>query len=148
MCWLQGALDLGGDGAGGGLRIVGGGDGTADDEVVGSGADGILGSDNARLVSGNATGRTDSGRDEGESCAESMAQARGFLGRGNDAATSGAESQSGESENLRFDIIGDANFDEIGRGERGEDGYGQHGGAVEGVAEVRQLPSRKRIRPR
>ena len=104
--------------------IVGSGDGPADDEVIGSGADGVLRGDDAGLVGGDRSGGTDAGGDQGESGAKRLAQADGFLGGGDDAAASGVDGQCGKAENLGFDAAADADFLQIGGGERGENGDG------------------------
>ena len=107
--------------------MIGSGDGAADDQVIGSGADSILRGDDAGLICGDASGGTDAGSNQRESGSQRLAQAGGFLGGGDDAAASGVDGQSGKAQNLGFDAAADANFLEIGRRERGQNGYGKNG---------------------
>src|SRR5271169_915378 len=64
------------------------GDGTADDDVTGSGGNGFGGGGDAGLIAVAGAGRADAGCDDGEIMAQFGAHGGGLAGGGNDALTS------------------------------------------------------------
>jgi hypothetical protein len=76
------------DGAGGCGGVGGGDDGTADDEVVGSGGDGGYGSDGALLVDVDRARGTDAGGDDKEGFGDLRADELGFAAGGDDPVAS------------------------------------------------------------
>ncbi len=136
MC--HGACHLIEDGFGGLGGVWGVGDGAAYDEVAGAHAQGFGWRGGALLVTGRASGGTDSGDDEGALRACEGAERGDLLRRADEASDSGVEAHAGEE----FDLLGrgavEADGGDLGFIHAGEDGDGEElrwiGDAGEGFA--------------
>ena len=91
---------FGKDGAGGGDRVGGFENGTADHDVGGARAGGFAGSHDPGLVAGIGAAGSDPGGDEGDIGREHGAERREFERRAHEAAEAGVDGEAAEADDL------------------------------------------------
>src|SRR5215469_6595570 len=119
---------LGEDFAGGGGGIGGLGDGAPDHDEVGSGMDGLGGSDYPGLIAVGRAGGTHAGRDDDEVGAEFFAEGCSFLRTGDDALASAHDGERSQAAHMVGERLEDTGHFEFAVVHAGEDGGGQNDG--------------------